>query len=197
MSEEELRAEIQQLEDEIEMLERGESDVDIVALVREQFENVEDDLLVDIINADTNTESNTITNTNAQDRETFTENIINRVLEENVHRFNGITLFPVSADSRGSYLGIRFDTFNTVSKRFNKPHYIILNRRESSGKGNTSEEIWKWSVFQNTLPPSINIGKYEQEYLFEEHNSWSDNTVIPGLNMVNKFAMRVYDELHV
>lgn len=187
MTEEQLLAEIQQLEEEIKELENGK--VDLVAMVREQFENVDDDLLVDIINADTQTEDRT-----ASQR---TE-MVGLILEENVHRFNGITLFPVSADKEGAYLGVRFDTFDTASKRFNPAHYVILYRRETTRKGDTGDSGgWKWFVFQSTLPPGVNVGRYEQEYLFEEHHEEPEltGTVVPGLNMVNKFAMRVYDEL--
>lgn len=134
---------------------------------------------------------------------------MSKIQAENVFRFNGITVFPISNDPNGDFLGLRFDIFNIFHKQFVSPHYIILKQLEATNdnsKTNTisteKQPMWKWSVFQTTVPKFISVAELALTYLVtttheRETSDWFDNGTpfIPGFNRINKFAMRVYNEL--
>lgn len=213
MTEEQLREEIRQLEEEISTLEsntgEAEQQLNLIELVKQQFENV-DDLLVDIINADpidsNKDEDFVILERNGrrvrQSKELqklHEESSIPKIQIENIYRFNSITLFPISSDSNLTYLGIRFDIFNQNTKQFNQSHYIILHRKEVGAiKGIRDGSHWNWRIFQTTIPKNVNMNKLEQEYLFDLYPETEvlGETNLVGLNMVNKFSMKVYEELY-
>ncbi|CAH6722458.1 hypothetical protein CLIB1444_09S04016 [[Candida] jaroonii] len=50
------------------------------------------------------------------------------ILYENLYRLNGITAFPLNKifDPERNYLGIRFDIFSTLHKKYSTIHYVIL-----------------------------------------------------------------------
>lgn len=193
MSEQALRDEIKRLEEEVRELEEG-GGIDLIELVKQQFENV-DDLLVDIINAES---VGTKTSQVDELAEMHEIESIPKIKMENIYRFNSVTLFPVSNDENLSYLGIRFDVFEQTTRKFKQSHYIILERKDVvTMKGVLDSGDWKWTVKQTTIPKNIDLNIYEQQYLFEGYPEIEtlDETNLIGLNMINKFSMRVYEEL--
>lgn len=134
---------------------------------------------------------------------------ISKIQMENAFRFNGITIFPISNDPNGDFLGIRFDIFNTFRRQFVNPHYIILKQLEyveESIKGetiaNNGKPLWKWIVFQATIPKFVPVSELALRYLFtsnhyRDEQEWFPENIpfVPGFNRINKFAMRVHNEL--
>lgn len=84
------------------------------------------------------------------------EATLQRINTENLYRLNGVTAFAVNDESVHGItrvedlrqLGLRFDLFNTKVGKFDKPHYIILNKEEKNNN---------WFIFKKTVPGYINL----------------------------------------
>ncbi|ODQ44462.1 hypothetical protein PICMEDRAFT_13659 [Pichia membranifaciens NRRL Y-2026] len=133
---------------------------------------------------------------------------IPKIQIENVYRFNGITMFPISNDPERIFIGIRFDVFNSYLKKFTTCHYIILKQldieaSEKEQQLQISPETkagnfnWRWEVFQTTVPKHVPIGDVARDYLSVEHTREpaSDAAPVPSFNRMNKFAMHIYEHL--
>lgn len=226
-----IRDEIRQLEREIEELEESEEleskddddDDDIICIEDDSSNEINDErnneqilsqigqmdqLLYDILNEkEGEDESNIIDGKRviySKELKKFHESQIPKIQIENIFRFNGITIFPISNDKNGEFLGLRFDVFNSYLKKFSTCNYIILKQFqiETNGKTNTSKNKneWKWSLFQTTIPKYIPVFDLANTYLEISH--YRDNTTsdilsnqIPGFNRINKFSMHIYEHL--
>lgn len=82
-------------------------------------------------------------------------------LLESIHRFGGITAFPINDRLYDSLddalLGLRFDVLAHTTKQYLKPHYIILRRRPT--KDNLESH---WLVFRYTTPAYVPLDKYSK-----------------------------------
>lgn len=116
----------------------------------------------------------------------------NDIVIENMFRLFGVTFFPVidptdlqlnvetqELDVTREMLGIRFDIFNQVLKKFETPFYILLKRKLKSNS---------WAIFKHTIPSYIDI-----EVLFVDitFNGASAN----GFEDIYLFAKEVYLQL--
>ncbi|CAL9730716.1 inner kinetochore subunit Mcm21p [Monosporozyma unispora] len=116
----------------------------------------------------------------------------NDIILENMFRLFGVTFFPVidptdlqlnvdtqELDVTREMLGIRFDLFNQVLRRFETPFYILLKRKLKSKS---------WAIFKHTIPSYIDI-----EILFVDItlNGTSSN----GFEDIYLFAKEIYLQL--
>ena len=219
----EVRNEVRELEREIEELEQemsadesfaGGPPVDDISnyTTLDKIGQM-DELLYDILN-DKNGKSDTGEIVDgrrilrSKELQALQEEEIPKIQIENVYRFNGVTVFPISNDPERTFIGIRFDVFNSYLKKFITSHYIILKQIEieTSGKqqqlqeaseANTGDISWRWEVFQTTVPKHVPIGDVARDYLSVEHTREpsSDAAPVPSFNRINKFAMHIYEHL--
>lgn len=221
----EVRDEVRELEREIEELEQaviGDELFDEEKAAAEGHDNVQletigqlDELLYDILN-DKNGEMEMGEVVNgrrilrSKELQALHEEQIPKIQIENVYRFNAVTVFPISNDSEKSFIGIRFDVFNSYLKKFTTCHYIILKQFEIEidGKERQIQEAerdiksshkWRWEIFQTTVPKYVPIGDVARDYLSDGHTRdlSPDTASIPSFNKINKFAMHIYEHLSV
>lgn len=226
-----VRNEIRELEREIEELEELEdlnaSDEEVIEIDdddnnddKENVESIEneddktvfsnigqmDQLLYDILNENTPDDGESDIKDGkriikSKELQKFYGSQIPKIQVENVYRFNGITVFPLSNDPSGEFIGIRFDVFNTYSRKFTTCHYIILKQFEIENDEKQSISLngdseWRWEVFQTTVPKYIPVEDLANSYLNLLHvrEQTTENSV-PGFNRINKLAMRIYEHL--
>lgn len=116
----------------------------------------------------------------------------NDIIIENMFRLFGVTFFPVidptdlqlnvetqELDVTREMLGIRFDIFNQVLKRFETPFYILLKRKLKSKS---------WAIFKHTIPSYIDI-----EVLFVDITF--NGASVNGFEDLYLFAKEVYLQL--
>lgn len=224
-----IRDEIRQLEREIEELEESEelesNEDDVISIDEDSFNAITDEndneqilsqvgqidqLLYDILNEKEDEKEETSHIIDGK-RVIYSNELINfhksqipKIQIENIFRFNGITIFPISNDKHCEFLGLRFDVYNTYLKKFSPCNYIILKQFqiETTGKIITTNNLceWKWNLFQTTIPKYIPVFDLANIYLAIRHHR--DNTTldirsnqIPGFNRINKFAMHIYEHL--
>lgn len=111
-----------------------------------------------------------------------------KIILENIFRFFGITSFPLvdPTDLRvnietnkmeigRSMIGMRLDIFDERSSTFEKPHYILLKKTNTSkdqeDKNNNSS---KWFIFKHTIPEYLNIRKIMEEINQNGAKSYND-----------------------
>ncbi|CCF57180.1 hypothetical protein KAFR_0C01870 [Kazachstania africana CBS 2517] len=112
------------------------------------------------------------------------DNLHDQIMVENIFRLFGITFFPVvdpsdlqmnietqEMDTMREMLGIRLDIFDELSKKYDKPMYILLKKKIKSDT---------WDIFKHTIPSYIGVEKifeevsaglaisYEDIYLFSK-----------------------------
>lgn len=222
--EDKIRKEIELLETEVKQLEEPISDENDDPIDLQSFGEF-DQLIYDILNENSQTGKD---NNDSQDSDIIEEyEIINgkkiiiskelktvqksqvsQIQIENVLRFNGITVFPISNDPTKQFLGLRFDVFNRYLSRFTKSHYIILKQidvitnrgsikvQESSSNTATTTNDQKWTIFQTTIPKFIPINEIFNKYLQSVNTHHQSNTnVPPNFNKINKFSMHIYEHL--
>lgn len=214
-----LATEIRELKNEIHQLEQDEENGD-----RRQIKiadvGVMDDLLYDILNDD-GAETDAGCGYDLVDGQRILrsaelkelhEKYIQKIQTENVFRFNAVTMFPVSNDEHSEFLGIRFDVYNAFERKFTQTHYIILKQQAiepPSKQGLMPDPAhFKWVLFQTTIPKYISVGEIYHRYLMDcTHtlglggkspsggSAASSGLEIPSFYRINKFSMRVYQEL--
>jgi hypothetical protein len=198
-----LRAEISELECEIEELEKGNySDNEKEILISDFGTNEIDQLLYDILNEPPYGEIiNGTRILRTQELEILHDEHIEKIQLENVLRLNSITVFPISNDEKNEFLGIRFDVFNTFTKKFNISHYIILKQMEyeqisMKELDTVNDQRWRWEIYQFTVPKFIPIREFANKYLSGDydHHEVNDKN-IPGFEQIHKFAESVFEEL--
>lgn len=91
-------------------------------------------------------------------------------LTETIHRFGGITAFPINDwfyDSEDCLLlGVRFDTMNHTTGQFLKPAFIILRQKKYSKID--AVKFSPWSIFRYTTPDYVALDKHSK--LLLHHN---------------------------
>lgn len=84
-------------------------------------------------------------------------------LLESLHRFGGITAFPINDklydSSEDALLGLRFDVLSQSTGAFLAPHYIILRRSRSK------DNLTHWLVFRYTTPAYISLDSFKHHLL--------------------------------
>lgn len=94
------------------------------------------------------------------------------ILYENLYRLAGITIFPLNKQLLGNedYLGLRFDLFSSLTRKFKTPHYVILrkaipNEAKLAGQLGGDGDTLRWTVHRHTLPVFIPIDEYSKQLL--------------------------------